>query len=356
MPVVQKSSTPTQSRKTPYSTRARGLQQPSSQISSLKAPWNSLFENRSQASILLSVDFGTSTCAVGMSIVERGVTDPVDIVISNISFDGGYQSISSDIAIKLEGEPDESGRRPARLIIGSEVSEELKLGNIHEKHVFSRIKNSACFVDLTKDSFQCAKAKQEIEQLQRAHSATLNIAKHCDFIQEDAGHVSRTRGLRLKSMDDVVVCYLKMFLMQIKAAIQAKSGMSTSQVEELFEGDKESGSVGAKLRIGLAVPELWSWQRMKLCNLAIDAGFPEQLDILSESRCATAMALKKRLEKIKRQNPSQYRERLEQEANKIIMNVDKGCETLVSAWCDMVILAKLFRTSLQCGYAIPSPS
>ncbi|KAK4908199.1 hypothetical protein LTR66_017584 [Elasticomyces elasticus] len=81
------------------------------------------------------------------------------------------------------------------------------------------------------------------------------------------------------------------------------------------------------MRFGFAIPEVWTWERLKLSQGLSNAGFPARHEILSETKCATAAILRENVEALIG-NGSKKSDVLKDVSKTHVANFDRGGGTL----------------------------
>lgn len=140
----------------------------------------------------------------------------------------------------------------------------------------------------------------------------------------------------LDSLEDVARVFFGLLLLDAKLEIQLHSNMTREAIEALFAGE-HANPLGRKIRAGVAIPEMWTDQRMKLYTLMTDAGWPAKLEILSEAKCAAASVLREKIEELKkgREGLDPSTDSLQKDVlevygtNRLLHIIDRGGHTLV---------------------------
>lgn len=282
--------------------------------------------------LLFSLDFGTSSSAIYYAIIHKGNPDPSKIKVNRLDIHQNKPELPTQVAVlPVDQSTSRSKFKRGKLIFGLEVDDALTAGTITNEDVFRNIKQSDCFVRLDDDMPD--NEKRNFADLHGRHEGALqSVNNKYEQLVFEHRWVGRMRIVKLKTMKDVVELFLEFFLMEVKSAIDADSGgaIGPELLEELFEGKKDT-DFGDKIRLGVAIPELWQWQRLELYKRLMDAGYPERLDLLCEGRCALAMILKMRLDELGSEDSPTRNKLLHALVNTTFVGVDQGGETLVSA-------------------------
>lgn len=293
------------------------------QCANVTAPWSDVLKG--DLVLLIGLDFGTATSAVTAAVVPRTSTaiDPTQISLLPIELDGEQELLLTQIAIL----PDQHNTKNARVIFGSAVDDELRNGSISPQHVFRNLKQSKCFVQ--PDSTSMAPAlRQSMQTLQHAHDETLKLWRTYSKIYLRHSSLPDRGNVKPQSMEDIVGLFLAHLVMETKRVLHKKSNLPYDVLSDLFEGKLDSPS-RPKVRFGIAVPELWKSQRLQVYNLVREKAFVSPyLEVLSESKCAAAMMLVDKLNRLPG-NASSAREKMVREMSEMyFMNVDIGGHTL----------------------------
>lgn len=301
------------------------------------APWNEILGG--DLVLLIGLDFGTATSAVTAALVPRTATtiDPTQISLMPIELDGEQELLLTQVAIL----PGQSGKT-AQVIFGSTVEDELTNGSISPQYVFRNLKQSTCFVDPTDISMDPA-LRRQMSALQHAHGETLKLWRtHAKIYLEHPALPNKTL-VKLQSMEDVVGLFFSHLIMETKKVIHKRSNMSYDLLSDLFEGKTDLRG-RPKVRFGVAVPELWKTQRLRLYNLIREKAFVSPyLEILSESKCAAAMMLVDKVNKLPNDAVNARVKMINEMSKTYFMNVDIGGHTLDISTMRMYLEGSLIK-------------
>lgn len=170
--------------------------------------------------------------------------------------------------------------------------------------------------------------KTFLHDLQETHAKILEAVagKPCYVWHPWCG---RRRVKPIASEEDLAHVLFELILMDTKQALRLESNLSQDQLDEMFGGDKDT-ALGRKIRTGVAAPEIWKRQRELLYRLLTESGWPPFMEILSEGKCAAAMALRDKFDEIEKLPPKEKAKEIAKYNGKPIHIIDIGGHTLVS--------------------------
>lgn len=252
----------------------------------LTREWQDLLDDDNKH-IIIACDVGSTKFAACWAFQTKS-TSPANVYIHDLNF-GSDTLLPSRVGLCIvEGK---DGKR-VRLVHGTEARDLIEAGDVEPEHVFINLKQSKPFANA--EAPESAKRKEYLLQLQDAHNKTLDEVKdHPAYISHRWPGYQRID--KLTTIEDVIRGLFKLLLMDIKVGMKSASNLDDDELDEMFScGGVES--LARKVRIGVAVPEMWSQERLEMYTLMTDAGFPPGLEILSEAKCAAAMVLKRKIE------------------------------------------------------------
>lgn len=302
--------------------------------------WRDALSNKN-GRIYLMLDFGTSKHGAHYALDMTGAAEPLDVSVEQLSLDP--KNLLQTALLGFEEDKttlDNSGRRVFIARHGNEVQRLCSRGDIEPDNFFRNLKQSEPFINA--HEMDDSKYADYLRGVQRKHANLLAKLRGSKIIMDH-----ELTGVRetmiLESMKDVVCLQMKLLRLDIINRLMMVSSAEFATIEEIFSGDANK-PFGTKLLLGVSAPDIWHRQRLVLYEILIDAGFPPQLEILSEAKCSAAAVLRRRFDRIPRREGVKSADEIKKLASKIMVVVDRGGHTLVSSWLKSVIRMKLTAT------------
>lgn len=274
--------------------------------------------------INLGIDFGTSSCAAYFAIVPEQEVGPLDIKTVKLELQRSASILPTFVALKPVVDTED-----AVLIFGRDINTATELGEISWNDVWIDVKQADFLIRVNELPVE---KQEDIVRLHKQHMRILEGASKYRKIILRHGWMKQEEIVHLNTMEDVVDKLLRYFLMEIKAALRRRSVLSREIIDDLLSGG-EDGKYGDRARVGVAIPEVWTWQRMVMYRIFRNAGFHEKLELLSEGRCALAQGIKDVIEEQLRSKNAENPRVIRQFENTIFVGIDDGGYTLVSPIC-----------------------
>lgn len=309
--------------------RAQGSSQSSQPSTSAEhvtgsLPLDSRFEgvlDRDTDRLHLGIDFGTSSCAAYYAIVPKDSINPLKMSPEKLDIHQGQSLLPAYVALLSVDNTND-----AVLVFGNDVDAATKAGEISWDNVWSDLKQADF---LTKLDELSAEKREVFTTLHAKHQRILKDARSYRKIFLNHEWMEKKQAVKLEKMEDVVDVLLRYFLMEIKSAIRDVSLLSEEAIDALLSGHRAE-KFGDRVRVGVAIPEIWTSQRMMIYQCLRKAGFHEDLELLSEGRCALAKGLKNVLDDAARKNIDDQTKLLQELKQCVFLGIDDGGFTLVS--------------------------
>lgn len=275
--------------------------------------------------INLGVDIGTSSCAAYYAVVPKDACDPLKVNPERLEIHRNNALMPACVGLKPI--PDTNH---AKLVFGIAVDEAIGAGEISWNDVWTDLKQADFLVRA--DELSDERRADALKTHER-HQKLLDHAETYDQIIFHHSWMVKEEVVKLKSMEDVFDKFLKYLLMEIKTAIGHKGVLTTELIDALLSGSTDSG-LADRVRVGVAIPEVWTWQRMVLYRLLRKAGYHSTLELLSEGRCALAKGLKGLVDAHQRKQEKAGLDALASLKDCVFLGIDDG-------GCTLVITSKL---------------
>lgn len=295
---------------------------PRDEYDDLNQDWRGVLRNE-RGRLYVMLDVGTITHGAHYATDGEGNADPLCIQAQQLSLDAST-SLQPAVLGFEERPPKKSGQRVFLAVHGEEARRRCLRGDILPNNIFHNLKQSEPFFNVQElDSSECP---EYLRKIQQTHAELLSRLQDSEVILYHAAY-AEAETLTIETMKDVVCLQMRLLRLDIINALATVSGAGVSTFVDLFSSE----STDTKLLIGVSAPDLWKRQIKVLYEALVDAGFPPQLEILSEARSAAAAMLRSRYDKISHREGKKSSEEIKNLANKVMMVLDRGGHTLVSS-------------------------
>lgn len=293
-------------------------------LEKLPTEWQNFFKDE-DVRLLIGIDFGQVQCATYVAFVHHTELDPRNIVVKPLNIHKNERLMSTLLGVQDATKPGDL-MKTGIMVCGDDVRAAMTRGTLSATEVYWNMKQSKPFVKPSDVP------KEELARYAALHSAQENtkaIFSRYDKIQAKHSWYDGNKAVdfELGTDEGCVTAFLIYFLLEIKAALWATSSKSLEKsfIDNMF---KEGHALNEKVRIGIAIPELWKGQRGKFFELLLKAEYPATLELLSEGRCALAHSIKLELDESLGENytsdPATRQRKLEELQKPLYLGYDKG--------------------------------